>query len=221
MADAFAALAKNGVAYRAGSIPPALTNNKATTANVLAELAAAKKKVQPGDLFVFFFAGHGARDGGEFFLVTHDTNDANPAALRGSALKGSDVRATLADFDCQVLMVLDACHGGQIAGMPAGDDEAARRLAAADARVAVMCAALGHQTSKEENGAGVFTAALAKAVADPKKVDAFYDRKTGELNVYHLHAWVYQEVVRKPDREQTPLLKMPLGHPAFTVNQLP
>jgi WD40 repeat protein len=217
---AFDKLTRTSLAYQKGTLTT-LTNAQATTAGVKAALAAVK--VEPGDLFVFFFAGHGTRDEGEFFLVTHDTNDANPGALRKTALSGSDVRAALADFPCQVLMVLDACHGGQIAGMPAGDDEAARRLAAADARVAVMCAALGHETSKEDPAlkAGVFTHELAKVLSDPKKVDAFYDHKTGELNVYHLHAWVYQEVTRKPGPGQTPFLKMPLGHPAFTVNLLP
>jgi hypothetical protein len=218
--DAFDALTRKGRAYQKGTLTT-LTNARATTAGVKAALAAIK--VEPGDLFVFFFAGHGTRDGGEFFLITHDTNDANPAALRQTALSGSAVRAALADLPCQVLMVLDACHGGQIAGLPAGDDEAARRMAAADARVAVMCAALGHETSKEDPAlkAGVFTYELARAVADPMKSKAFFDPVTGELNVYHLHAWVYQEVARDPKREQTPFLKMPLGHPAFTVNLLP
>jgi WD40 repeat protein len=220
VAGAFGALVENGLAYQKGHMPKPLTDANATTKNVLKALDEAREKVEPGDLFVFFFAGHGTRDGGEFFLVSHDTNDADADKLRQTALSGSDVRAKLADFRCQVLMVLDACHGGQIAGMPPGGDEAARRMAAADARVAVLCAAQGHQKSAEENGAGVFTAALAKALADPKGAKAFFDPVTGELNVGHLYAFVYQEVIRDPARDQTPYLRLPLAHPAVTVTQV-
>jgi hypothetical protein len=45
----------------------------------------------------------------------------------------------------------------------------------------------------------------------------FYDRETGELNVYHLQAFVYQEVTKASDARQTPYLKMPLAQPAFTL----
>ena len=46
-----------------------------------------------------------------------------------------------------------------------------------------------------------------------------YDTETGELNVYHLQAFVYQEVVRASEAKQTPYLKMPLAQPAFVVTQ--
>lgn len=57
--------------------------------------------------------------------------------------------------------------------------------------------------------------------ADPLAASAFYDQKTGEFNVYHLRAFVYREVVREADGQQTPHIRMPLGHPAFTVSLFP
>lgn len=212
---AFAAAVKAGEAYKAGA-SNLLQNQGATRKAVLAALDEARKGVKPGDLFVFSFAGHGTRDGGEFFLLT---TDADPAKPKETAVSGTDLRAKLADFPCQVLVILDACHSGQIGGMPPGSDEAARALSAADVRVAVMCAALGHEEAKEKKDGGVFTTALAGALEKGKDADIFFDRTTGELNVYHLQAFVYQEVGRKTNYEQNPYLKMPLAHPAFTVNQ--
>ena len=52
-------------------------------------------------------------------------------------------------------------------------------------------------------------------------VELVFDRETGELNVYHLQAFVVQEVSRDSKGEQNPYLKMPLTRPAFVVAQFP
>ncbi len=217
---AFTACATGGLAYRLGEAA-VVQNGDATRKGVLDALATARQAAKAGDLFVFFFAGHGTRDGGEFFLLTHDADPATGETMRKTAVPGSELRARLADFPCQVLVVLDACHAGEVGALPPGADEAARGLADPDVRVAVMCAALGHETAKEAKGAGVFTATLARALESGPKAGVFFDRVTGELNVYHLQAFVYQEVVRAPGGAQTPYLRMPLGHPAFTITQFP
>jgi hypothetical protein len=51
--------------------------------------------------------------------------------------------------------------------------------------------------------------------------NVFFDKETGELNVYHLAAFVYQEVVKASQAKQTPYLTMPLAQPAFVVTQFP
>ena len=89
------------------------------------KLAAVRKKVKPRDLLVFFFAGHGVREGREFFLLTHD---ADLKKLGKTALSGSQLRQRLADFPCQVLLLFDACHSGSAAKSLVAD-VASRQLA--------------------------------------------------------------------------------------------
>jgi WD40 repeat protein len=219
IADALAAAAKAGTAYRAAP-PRKLLDKDATRDAVLAALDEVRKTgPRPDDLLVVSFAGHGVREGGEFFLLTHESDPTSAEALKKTAVSGTVLREKLADFPCQVLLLLDACHSGAVGGLAGGSDEAARALSDADVRVAVMCAALGHEKAIESNGAGLFTSAVVRALhRDP---DTFYDRSTGELNVYHLQAFVYQEVTRASDHRQTPYLKMPLAQPAFVVAQFP
>jgi hypothetical protein len=157
-----------------------LLNEKASRGAVLAALDAVRKKAEPNDLFILSFAGHGHRDEdeGELYLLTRE---ANLEKLKETALSGTVLRDKLADFPCPVLLLLDACHSGQFAALRPGTDEAARALASVDVRVAVMCAALGHEEALEKKGNGLFTAAVIKALQrDP---NAFYDRATGEMNV--------------------------------------
>jgi WD40 repeat protein len=216
LADAFAAA--TGRLYKPGQVRP-LLNEQATREAVLRAIDEVRKSAGPGDLFVLSFAGHGAREGGEFFLLTRDADPTNADTLKKTAVSGAELRVKLADFPCQVLLLLDACHSGAVASSRPGTDEAARALSDVDVRAAVMCAALGHEEALEKDGGGLFTAAVVRALKG--EPGAFFDHATGELNVYHLQAFVYQEVTRASESRQTPYLKMPLALPAFVVTQLP
>ncbi len=199
-----------------------LLDKEATCKAVLDAIAAVRKCAKANDLLVFSFAGHGVREEGEFFLLTHEADVTNAKMLQKTAVSGTALRAALADFPCQVLLMLDACHSGALgagalAGYRPASDEAARALADVDLRVAVMCAALGHEEALEQKGNGLFTKAVLRALQhDPY---CFFDRQTGEMNVYHLQAFVSQEVARDSDYKQTPYLKMPLASPPFVITQ--
>src|SRR5262249_31643021 len=165
---------------------------KATHDAVLKAIDDVRQAAKPGDLFVFSFAGHGVREEGEFFLATCEADPTSVKTLAATTLSGTALREKLADFPCQVLLMLDACHPGAVGNARPGSDEAARALSDVDVRVAVMCAALGHEEALEANGNGLFTAAVVKALKrDPQVV---YDPETGELNVYDLQAFVYRHV---------------------------
>ncbi len=183
---------------------------------------AVRKNAKANDLFLFSFAGHGLREEGEFFLLTKEADTSNAKSLEKTAVSGAALREKLADFPCQVLLLLDACHSGvfgagALSGYKPASDEAARALADVDVRVAVMCAALGHEEALEMNGNGLFTWAVLRALQRDR--GCFYDQETGELNVYHLQAFVSQEVAKASDYKQTPFLKMPLASPPFVVTQ--
>lgn len=219
LAEAFGAACQTGALYHKAIVTP-LVNERATRDAVRRALDDVRKAARPNDLFVLAFAGHGVREEGEFFLLTHEADPTDARALAKTALSGAALREGLADFPCQVLLMLDACHAGAFGtGLRPGTDEAARALADVDNRVAVMCAALGHEESLGKDGHGLFTKAVVAALRrDPA---AFYNKRTGELTVYHLQAFVYQWVTEASDAKQTPYLKMPLAQPAFVVAQFP
>ena len=224
LADAVAQhCAGQGSLYRAVQ-SRRLLNQDASRKAVLEAIDAVRKDAKANDLFLLSFAGHGLREEGEFFLLTKEADTGNAKTLDKTAISGTALREKLADFPCQVLLLLDACHSGAfgagaLAGYKPGSDEAARTLTDVDVRVAVMCAALGHEEALEQQGNGLFTQAVLRALRhDP---DCFFDHQTGELNVYHLQAFVCQEVAKASDYKQTPFLKMPLASPPFVVTQFP
>src|SRR5262249_28087444 len=101
------AVAKGGLRYRAGESFE-LLNKGATRDAVLKKIDAVRTKAQPGDLFVLSFAGHGVRDGSEFFLLTHEAvlthkaDQKDAGTLKTTAISGADLRDKLGRFPCQV-----------------------------------------------------------------------------------------------------------------------
>jgi uncharacterized caspase-like protein len=192
-----------------------LPNDKAKRADVLAALRAAREvPVKPGDLLVFSFAGHGARQGKQFYLLTCD---ANPDKLDKTALSGDDLRAALADLPCQVLLLLDACHSA--AGVRAFIDEAARKLTDDETAVAVLCAAMGYEEAREEDGHGLFTRAVIKALSEDKGVP--FNRHDRRMYVLHLGAFVQDEVREWSQDGQHPFLTLPYVTDSFAIRQVP
>jgi WD40 repeat protein len=199
--------------FGAARVKP-LLNGDATRAAVLAALKAARQAVKPGDLLVFSFAGHGAKQGKQFYLLTVD---ADPAKLAQTALSGDDLRTALADLPCQVLLLLDACHSA--AGVRAFIDEAARNLTGDECAVAVLCAAMGYEEAQEKDGHGLFTKAVIEALSRVDRVP--YNARDGRQYVHHLGSFVLDEVEGASHGDQHPFLTMPYVTESFPVRQLP
>jgi WD40 repeat protein len=199
--------------FGAAKVKP-LLDSEATRAAVLGALKDVRQAVKPGDLLVFSFAGHGARQGKQFYLLTCD---ADPDRLAETALSGDDLRAALADLPCQVLLLLDACHSA--AGVRAFIDEAARGLTDDETGVAVLCAAMGHEEAQERDGHGLFTRAVIEALGDGEGVP--FDRHDRRLYVHHLGAFVQDEVKELSKDEQHPFLTLPYVTESFPVRQVP
>jgi WD40 repeat protein len=194
--------------------PTTLLDEKAKRDAVLAALKDAHKAVKSGDLLVFSFAGHGAKLGPKFYLLTHD---ADPNQLAQTALSGDDLRAALADMPCQVLLLLDACHSA--AGVRAFIDEAARGLTDDECGVAVLCAAMGSEEAQEKDGHGLFTRAVMEALGRADRVP--YNYRDGRQYVHHLGSFVLDEVKDRSHDEQHPFLTMPYVTESFPIRLLP
>jgi uncharacterized caspase-like protein len=193
-----------------------LLDAEASKAAVLGALKGARAVVKPGDLLVFSFAGHGARQGRKFYLLTHD---ADPDKLAETALSGDDLRAALAEMPCQVLLLLDACHAaaGVRAFAPATDD-AARDMTDDETGVAVLCAAMGAEEAQEKNGNGLFSAAVIKGLGNEDGVP--FNRHDRRQYVHHLGAFVQDEVRETSRDEQHPFLTMPYVTESFPIRRM-
>jgi WD40 repeat protein len=216
VADAFKGCAGPGNLFGALK-PQTLRDGDATCKGVRAAIGAMRQGVKPGDLAVVYFAGHGVKDGSDFYLLTVEADTTN---LAQTALSGKELRKQLTDIPCQVLLILDACHSaaGVQAFKPAGDD-AARNLSDDECAVAVLCAAMGTEYAREAKGNGLFTRALLDALQ--KTSDVPFNRRDRRQYVHHLHAFVFEEVQAASDDQQHPFLCLPWVTQPFAIRRLP
>ena len=136
-----------------------------TAGHILGELETllADKRLDKGDLFVFFFAGHGVgTPDGDYLLPT----DARPASVKAVGVPVATLIKRFVDRGLKnVLIVADACRNG--AENPFGEE--LQRLGR-EANLAVMLATAPGSRSYEDNRLkhGVFAYHLLKALEDPK-----------------------------------------------------
>ena len=219
--DVFAALEQNcvGPQNRFGAAKGVvLTDRQATRSAVLKAIGETRKAAKPGDLVVFLFAGHGINQQEEFYLMTHEADPGS--SLKGKSLSGEDLRQALADMECPVLLLMDACHSarGVKAFRPATDD-LARSLTDDAAGVTVLAAAMAHEVASATEENGYFTAALLKALQLGKDVP--YDPYEHVLYTHHIYSVVFSEVRRATNGRQNPFLNMPWTVPPLVLRDVP
>src|SRR5262249_52369999 len=108
------------------------------------------------DLVVFYYAGHGVREGQEFYLLTHGAKEND---LKNTAISGTKLRDTFKEVQGHVLLLLDACYSGQAGKALVGavSDDASRSLADEECAVTLLAAAMSHQKALEAGKHGLFT----------------------------------------------------------------
>ncbi len=219
--DVFAALEQHcvGPENRFGTAKGAvLTNKAATRSTVLQAIGEIRKVAKPGDLVVFLFAGHGIKQQDEFYLMTHEADPSS--SLKGKSLSGDDLRRALAEMECPVLLIMDACHSarGVKAFRPATDD-LTRSLTDDTAGVTVLAAAMAHEVASATDENGYFTAALLKALQLGKGVP--FDSYEHVLYTHHIYSVVFSEVRRATNGKQNPFLNMPWTSPPIALRDVP
>jgi hypothetical protein len=130
-----------------------------------------RKRAEPDDLLVVFFAGHGIVDSqsGQYYYVGHDFKVADLERREYSAcISWNDFR-TLAGISCRKLVFLDTCHAGAIQPLRARDLKSAVRELQEDV-VLTFAASAGDEQSAERKswGHGAFTKSLLEALEGRK-----------------------------------------------------
>jgi WD40 repeat protein len=180
-----------------------LTDGEATRAGVLGGLGWVKESMSAQDLAVVFYAGHGEKDAGGFYLLPQDVD---VGRLADTGISGEELKRRLADLPGKVLLLLDACHSGAIGRLI---NDLARELAEDESGVVVMCAALGGEKAGEVDGHGFFCKALIEALGGK----AAKNPRDGCVYLYHLEQYVADRVGELSRDEQHPTTAKPAIRP--------
>jgi len=111
-----------------GSVPEVnisiLINKDAKNANIVAALDGIIEKVDSNDIVYFYFSGHGdieAKTRNQLgFLLAYDSAPTNYKASAYSLFYLQDNIETFSAKNAKVIVVMDACHAGKLAGTSIG-----------------------------------------------------------------------------------------------------
>ena len=202
--------------------PTVLVNDKATRDAVLGALKNLRKQVKANDLLVVFFAGHGAKDGDQFYLLTHE---AKVNQLEGTALSGREVAqrlkgnslSSITDYGCMPFRRL--WRPGRVDEEPpqAGDRRRHAHLHRRRSGRGGDVAAMGTEEASENGEHGLFTLELVKALTDKQ---ASFNHANKKQYLHHLQADVFDWVVDESKDKQHPFLHLPWVMQSFPVRKV-
>jgi WD40 repeat protein len=187
-----------------------LTDKDATRSNILDQLDWLREHVKHNDVAVFFFAGHGGKQNGSFYLFPVEVD---PDKLIVTGVPGDQLTREFARIGGRFLVLLDACYSGTLDGAWGWACEPRTRDLSRKEGVIVMCSSMGHQTSGESEGNGYFTRALVESLSGKGQ------RGTdGRVYLNHLDSYVTDRVKELTNGRQNPVMSN-LGIPAFPLTQ--
>ncbi|MFN8300841.1 MAG: caspase family protein [Chitinophagales bacterium] len=199
-----------------GQIPAAniklLTNENATTANIIVALEWLKQQTQSGDRAIIYFSGHGdvetLTESQNGYLLTYNTPKQVyiAGALPVSIVK--DYITTLSNKNANVLLVSDACHSGKLAGGEQGVRSANAALLNKWNKEIKILSAQPDQLSLESKdwgkGRGVFSYYLVNGLYGLADND-----NNGKITISELEAYVNSNVVKDSKQTQEPVFEGP------------
>jgi hypothetical protein len=190
--------------------PKVLTNKQATRAGIVDGLNWLKQGMEARDVAVIFYAGHGEREDKSFYLLPQD---ARLRDLKNTGVSGETLKEHLANLPGRVVLLLDACHSGEIGKVI---NDLGRDLADEDCGVVVVCAALGSEKAQEARGHGYFCQALMEALRGDNGTAASPPPKNlrdGYVYLHHLEQYVIDRVQELSNNEQHPTAAKPALRP--------
>jgi uncharacterized caspase-like protein len=211
-----------------------LTDRDATRPAVLEGLKWLRTSATQRDYVVFFFAGHGEKDGtgALYFLPV----EADVKQLEVTGIEQGQFKRQLVNLPGKVTAILDVCHAGDL-GQPgkkrsaAGlTDDLLRELLAAENGLVVLCSATGNELAGESNAHrhGIFTQALLEGLAgqeitvqdgkQTRKLRAQPD-KDGAIFFHQLENFLHERVKDLSKGQQHAIVFKPDGMRSFPVSK--
>ena len=170
-----------------------LYNEDASQTNILGVLDLLSNKIKPGDVFYFYYAGHGSLvDETFYFVPSNNTRLYSKDKLAKEAISAVQLRNKFQKISAlKQLVIIDACQSGGSAELLAergNMEEKAMAQLSRSAGIHVLSAAGSQQFASEFKalGHGVFTYALLEALAG--KADG--SPKDGTVTIYELKGYI-------------------------------
>lgn len=173
-----------------------ITDENATKDQIVQSFQSIKSTIQPKDVFMLYYAGHGVIDGNkQFYLVPHDVTQlyGNDEALQSRGISASYLQQCSQEIKAQKqLFILDACQSARaidVALRGAAEEKAIAQLARSTG-THWLTASGSEQFASEfaQLGHGTFTYALIEAL------DGKADNGDKKITVKELDAYL-QNVV--------------------------
>ena len=193
--------------FGTGVQPPAiLTDAAATREGILNQLEQWSTVIRPNDAFVFFVAGHGVLNDGEYGMVTHDYD---------GVLSKEDIISTAELLEASKkiealnqLLVLDTRHAGGIDSLMRGLYDARLTVLARNMGLPhIFASASAFQEALDGyEGNGLLTHALLSGLNAPE-ADANHDDKVSmmELGIYACQTSI--ALARQRQFRQSPVIE--------------
>ena len=174
-----------------------LFDQEASRVNILKKLDDLSSKIQPEDVFVFYYAGHGSMVDNQFYFIpTESIRLYDASSLKTDAIEASVLQDKLKNIRAlKQLIIMDACQSGGsvelLATRGASEEKAIAQLSRS-AGIHVMASAGSDQFATEfaELGHGLFTYLLLKALQG----DADGAPKDGKVTIYELKSYLDDQV---------------------------
>ncbi len=170
-----------------------LYNKEASRTNIMGVLDLLSNKIKPGDVFYFYYAGHGSMVEEQFYFVpTNSTRLYSKEKLDKEGISAEQLQDKFQKIlALKQMVIIDACQSGGSAELLAqrgSMEEKAMAQLSRSAGIHVLSAAGSEQFATEfkELGHGVFTYALLEALSG--KADGA--PKDGTVTIYELKGYI-------------------------------
>ncbi len=180
-----------------------LTNENATTENILQEMKLASQQIQSrSDLFVLFLSGHGTVFEDKYCFVSNDWKNGQPPEADLLILSSDKIEAAFDGINCRRALVLDTCFSStSIAGLA----RAGKKLR--DHGIMIFSAVSGDNAIAKQNDQlqhGMFTGAILSGLRGPADGYANVGNLNHQITMAELVKYVMDDVQRQSGYEQRP-----------------
>jgi WD40 repeat protein len=174
-----------------------LYDEEATRTTILKKLDELASKINPEDVFIFYYAGHGSMvDNLFYFIPTESSRLYDVVALNKEAIEASLLQDKFKNINAlKQLIIMDACQSGGsvelLATRGAAEEKAIAQLSRS-AGIHVMASAGSEQFATEftELGHGLFTYVLIRGLEG----EADGAPKDGKVTIYELKSYIDDQV---------------------------
>jgi hypothetical protein len=156
---------------------PSETITRSTLREAITELF-----IQPAEVALFYFSGHGTENDLGGYLVTQDFSAYDEGVAMGDVIRQANQSSVT-----EVVILLDCCHSGHL-GNEGGGPRDANANAIVREGVTILTASRSSEAAMEANGRGLFTTLVCSGL-DGGAADVL-----GRTNVAGLFAYVDQSL---------------------------